>query len=201
MAAESRSGTTRVRRLSAAEARHQALEAARELLLKHGPAGVTLNNIAGKLQRSHATLIHHFGCAEKLQAALMTSMVEDLSRSLSSAIAALEPGPERARAVVDIVFDAFNRDGAGLLAAWIMLSHREKYLEPVRGAVRALMEGVDQKLAEGEPNRERQLPVLLLFLTLSAFGDALIGDPLSRILDRDRDTMRSLATQLLPSLS
>lgn len=191
----------RSRRLPAAEARRAALEAARDLLLKQGPAGVTLNNIATRLERSHATIIHHFGCAEELQAALMTKMVEDLSQSLAQAIAALEPGQTRARAVVDLVFDAFNRDGAGLLAAWIVLSHKEQYLEPVREAVRALVERVDERLQAVPADRTREVPVLLLFLTLCAFGDALIGEQLSRILERERDTMRNLAAALLPNFA
>jgi AcrR family transcriptional regulator len=201
MVREGRPATLRSRRQTANEARRDALEAARELLLKHGPAGVTLHNIAVKLERSHATIIHHFGCAEELQAALMSKMVEDLSRSLAGAIAALEPGRDRSKIVVDLVFDAFNRDGAALLAAWIVLSHKEKYLEPIRESVRALVERVDEKLSEAQPDRARQLPAMLLFLTLSAFGDALMGAQLSRILDRERDAMRKLAVELLPSFS
>jgi len=198
MVEESRGGAGRTRRRSSVEARREALDVARELLLTRGPAGVTLNSIAAKLGRSHATLIHHFGCAEELQAALMSRMVEDLSRSLSSAMSALEPVSERARGVVDIVFDAFDQDGAALLAAWIMLSQRERYLDPVRVAVRALAKSVDAWLADGPPDRARHLPSALLFLTLCAFGDALIGNSLSRTLGRDRDAMRVLAAQLLP---
>jgi AcrR family transcriptional regulator len=195
MVARSRTGARH--RRSSIEARREALVVARALLLEHGPAGLTLNNIASKLERSHATLIHHFGCAEKLQAALMTSMVSELTRALSDTLSELEPGQESARKVVDVVFDVFDRDGAAMLAAWIMLSHKEQYLDPVRDAVRSLAERVDVQLAERQQGRPRHLPSALLLLTLCAFGDALIGNRMSLILRRERTTMRGLAADLL----
>jgi len=188
----------RTRRRSSREARREALEVARELLLALGPSGITLNRVAAKVERSHATLIHHFGSAEGLQSSLMSSMVDDLSRVLAGAMQELGPGPERARRLVDVVFDAFDRDGAAALAAWIMLAHKERYLEPIRSAVEALGANIDARLSNDLGDRTRHIPSALLFLTLCAFADALIGRDLTAMLRLDKHAMRQLAADLLP---
>jgi AcrR family transcriptional regulator len=190
---------SRARRLSADEARRRALIAARKQLLAHGPAGVTLNRVAAELDRSHSTILHHFGSAEELQAALMSAMVDDLARALTRAITTFGPGEERARVLADIVFDAFDREGAALLAAWIVLSNKERYLERVREAVHALARAVDARLRQDHLSRPHHVPSALLFLALCAFADALVGAELSRVLGRDRNSMRELAVQLLPN--
>lgn len=192
-------GEAGTRRLPADEARRRALKIAREQLLAFGPAGVTLNRVAAKMSRAHSTLLHHFGSAEELQAALMSAMVDDLAQSLTQAMAAVEPGEAWSRVLTDIVFDAFDRNGAALLAAWIVLSNKERYLEPIREAVHELAEAVDERLRQQMPDRPHHLPSALLFLSLCAFGDALVGERLARLMGRERDTMRELATQLLPN--
>ncbi|HEX7657517.1 MAG TPA: TetR family transcriptional regulator, partial [Sphingomonas sp.] len=52
------------RRMSPEESRDAALEAARALLTESGPQAVTLKAVAGRIGRTHANLLHHFGSAE-----------------------------------------------------------------------------------------------------------------------------------------
>ena len=59
------------RRLSPEESREAALEAARALLVEVGPQAVTLKAVAGRIGRTHANLLHHFGSADGLQKALI----------------------------------------------------------------------------------------------------------------------------------
>jgi AcrR family transcriptional regulator len=178
--------------------RRGVLAAARDLLLAQGPAGVTLTAVAERVDRSHSNVIHHFGSAEALHSALMSSMVEDLSAALVEALSALAPGEARGRMLVDIVFDAFDRGGAGILAAWIVLSNKQRYLEPIRAAVTQLAAGVNARLARDFPNRPRHVPSALLFLTLCAFADALVGRELNGMLKMDRTAMRGIAEMLIP---
>jgi AcrR family transcriptional regulator len=182
------------------ELRHEALIAARQLLLTLGPAGVTLTAVAEQLGGSHSNLIHHFGSAEQLQSSLMSSMVTDLSIALSEAFSSLEPGEVRSRRLVDAVFDAFDRGGAGVLSAWIVMSHKQNSLEPVQDAVLQLAHGVRTRLERDFPDRPHYVPASLLMLTLCAFADALIGRELTDVLHVDRDATRQLAVQLLPRL-
>src|ERR1700759_5118534 len=57
-------------RLSPEASRAGALEAARALLIEQGPQAGTLKAVAGRMGKSHANLLHHFGSAAGLQAAL-----------------------------------------------------------------------------------------------------------------------------------
>ena len=50
-------------RLSPEESRAAALEAARRLLIEHGPQAVTLKAVAAAIGKTHANLLHHFGSA------------------------------------------------------------------------------------------------------------------------------------------
>ena len=100
------------------------------------------------------------------------------------------------RAVTDRVFDAFDKGGAGPLAAWIILSGDVAHLEPVRDAVCSLVEAiVGQSTDEGAQNRVR---AAVLMMAVSAFGDAVIGPYLRDMLDQKDDAMRDLMARILP---
>jgi AcrR family transcriptional regulator len=187
------------RRRSPEEARDEALAAARKLLLRHGPGGVTLVAVADDIGMTHGNLIHHFGSAAELHAALMGSMVRDLAAAIGAVVAHVRSDESAPRALVDIVFDAFDKRGAALLAAWIALSNRHAHLEPVRAAVVDLVRAIDERsTAEGVP-RPRHIPSAILFVTLCAFGDAVIGPQLREMLGRDRNSVRRVAAHLVPS--
>ncbi len=125
-------------------------------------------------------------------------MVEELSFALANAMSALESSESRTGMLVDAVFDTFDRGAAGVLAAWLVLSNKQRYLEPVREAVAHLTRGVNERLAQELPGRPLSISSALLFLTLCAFGDALIGTNLCRMLRIDRAAMRRLAVQFIP---
>ncbi len=191
---------TRRRRRSAEEAKREALACARRLLIDEGPDGVTLQAVARCVGITHGNLIHHFGSAARLQSALMGAMVRDLAAAIDEAVARVRSDKEAVRGLVDIVFDAFDQGGAAPLAAWIALSNRYEHLEPVREAVSDLVKAVDERVRAAGGEAPRHIPSALLLVTLTAFGDALIGPPLRDMLGRDRDSMRRLAARLLPQL-
>ena len=176
-----------------------ALAAARKLLLKHGPNGVTLKAVADELGMSHTNLIHHFGSAEALQSALMGLMVHDLTDAIQSAIAHVRADAPATRALIDIVFDAFDKGGAGQLAAWIALSNKHAHLEPVRDAVHGLVKAITDRVTADGSEPPKHTASALLFLTLCAFGDAVIGNNLRAMLGRDHDAVRRMAAYLLPN--
>jgi len=190
----------RRRRRSPDEARAEALACARRLLIAHGPNGVTLLAVAREIGTTHGNLIHHFGSAARLQSALMGAMVRDLAVALETAVAHVRSDESAPRTLVDIVFDAFDQGGAAQLAAWIAVSNRYEHLEPVREAVSDLVAAVDDKVRAAGGQAPRHIPSALLFITLCAFGDAMIGGPLRDMLGRDRESVRRLATRLLPAM-
>ena len=179
-----------------AEVREEGLAAARRLLLKGGPGAVTLANIGDEIGMSHANVLHHFGSAASLQSALMGSMINDLTVALDHVVEMLKTDAAAPRVVADRVFDAFDKGGAGPLAAWIILSGDVKHLEPVRKAVAGLVDAiVGQSNDEAAPERVRSA---VLMMAVSAFGDAVIGPYFRDMLGQDEDAMRDLIARILP---
>src|SRR3546814_17967907 len=82
------------------------------------------------------------------------------------------------------------------LAAWIILSGDVEQLEPVRAAVRALVEAiVGQSTDEAAPDRVR---AAVLMMAVTAFGDAVIGPHVRALLDQPDDAMLDLIARPLP---
>src|SRR5690349_18913099 len=174
-------------RLSPEESRAAALVAARRLLIERGPQAVTLKAVAAEIGKSHANLLHHFGSAAGLQAALAASLSDKVCAEIAQAV-------QRARAheidpleIVDRTFDAFDKEGAGALAAWMILSGNRDALNPILDAIHAL---VDQ-LREG--HEDHPVRESTLWLVLAAAGDSLIGAELAQALDLPRGKARELA--------
>ena len=94
--------------------RAMALAAARKLLLERGPQAVTLKAVAAEIGRTHANLLHHFGSAAGLQAALARSTADRLNASIAEAVERAQSGEADAREIVDRTFDAFGNEGAGI---------------------------------------------------------------------------------------
>jgi AcrR family transcriptional regulator len=188
----------RRRRRSAREARDEALAAARKLLIERGPGAVTLKAVADDLGMAHSNLLHHFGTASQLQSELMSLMVRDLEAALMDAVAHLRSDAAAPRTLVDIVFDAFEKGGAGTLAAWISLSGNVQHLEPVRQAVAELVAAIEDQFVHEKSELHTAVTSALLFIGLMAFGDSVIGGQLREMLGRERTAARKVGAFLLP---
>ncbi|MBA15335.1 MAG: TetR family transcriptional regulator [Sphingomonas sp.] len=187
------------RKRSAAEAREEALAAARVLLIEGGPGAVTLANVGRAIAMSHTNVIHHFGSASGLQAALMAYMVRDLADALSDAVSGLHTDAQAPSRLVDRVFDAFGEGGAGQLAAWLALAREFDQFDGLKDAVRDLVAAVRDS-AGNEAGSDERIRGLVLLIAVCAFGDAVIGPHLRPMLDQDDKALRRLVTQLLPIL-
>jgi len=179
------------KRLNPEESRSVALDAARRLLLANGPQAVTLKAVAAEIGRTHANLLHHFGSAAGLQAELARSIAERVTGSIAEAVEAARAGQRDARDIVDLAFDAFGREGAGALAAWMILTGNRDALNPVLDSIRGLVAG----LTVG--HEEHHVPDTTLWLVLQAVGDALLGPAFADALGLDRDAARATAAERL----
>lgn len=186
------------RRRSADEAREEAIAAARKLLIERGPDAVTLKAVAEEIGVSHTNILHHFGTAGELQSELMSAMVRDLAAALMEAVMQLRSDQPAPRALIDVVFDAFDKGGAGKLGAWIVLSGNTKYLELVRDAVSELVRALEERFAGVKGDTHLGVTSAVLFIALMAFGDSMIGEPLKEMLDRERTATRKVTGFLLP---
>jgi AcrR family transcriptional regulator len=179
------------KRLIPAESRSAALEAARALLQEQGPQAVTLKAVAAAMGRTHANLLHHFGSAAGLQSALAGSIASRVTASIAETVERARRHETDAREIVDRTFDAFDKEGAGALAAWMILSGNRDALDPILEAIRSL---VDQLKVEHE---EHQVPESTLSLVLAALGDSLLGAPIAEALGLPREAAREIAAAAL----
>ena len=178
-------------RLSAEQSRAIALDAAQRLLIEEGPQAVTLKAVGAAIGKSHADLLHHFGSAAWLQAALATRIGERVSAGIAEAVRRSRQGEADPIEIVDRVFDTFGREGAGALASWMILTGDREALDPILESIHSMVE----RLREG--HEDRPIEETTLWVVLAAIGDALLGEPLAKALGLPRDRAREVVRRLL----
>ena len=182
------------KRLPPDESRALALEAARALLISDGPQAVTLKAVAARVGRTHANLLHHFGSALGLQKALAAMLAETVCETIGATVIRARRGEADPRMIVDLTFDAFDGQGAGALATWMIMSGHTDALEPIMSAIHHL---IDELADDNEDGLIREDTLTLVFMAL---GDALLGKPMADALGLPRDAAREIACrQLLAS--
>lgn len=187
------------KRFSPDELRFAALESARAILIESGPQAVTLKAVGARIGRTHANLLHHFGSAAGLQKALAEHLTGAVCDAVAEAVRAARAGIAAPRAVVDIAFDAFDREGGGALVSWMLATGQEDAMEPFVDTIHRMVDELNpEEVPHGEtsPAHEATLGVVLL-----ALGNSLMGAPLAASLrlpdSRARDIAERLLTQSL----
>lgn len=183
------------RRVSPEESRAAAVEAARELLKSEGAAAVTLQAVARRVGRTHANLLHHFGSAAGLQRALAEDIAQTVATSIEGAIQQRQAGTATERDVVDAMFEAFRREGAGELIGWVALTRQREALEPVVTTIERIIRTM-RVLGDTRP-----VDRMTLALTLLAIGDSLAGEEVARACGLDRSAIREVAATTIEALA
>ena len=160
-------------------------------MLAEGPSAVTLKAVSAKIGRTHANLLHHFGSAAGLQGELAKSIADSVSSSIAEAVQRARAGKSDAREIIDRTFDAFGKEGAGALAAWMILTGNRDALNPILDSIRGLV----SELTVG--HEEHHVAESTLALVLNALGDSLLGTPIADALGLPRDSARALAAERL----
>ena len=178
-------------RLSPEQSRSAALEAARRLLIDAGPQAVTLKAVAAEVGKTHANLLHHFGSAAGLQSALAQLISDRVCAGIAEAVQRSRAGEVDPIEIVERTFDAFGREGAGALAAWMILSGNRDALNPILDSIHQLVD----HLREG--HEDRPVQETTLWLVLTALGDSLLGEAMGDALGLPRERARDVARRLL----
>lgn len=186
------------KRLTPEESRSSALGAARALLIESGPQAVTLKAVATRIGRTHANLLHHFGSAAGLQKELARHIAETVCETIKQAVEASRAGLGSPREVVDLAFDAFDKEGAGALASWMILTGNEDALSPIVETIHQLVDEIAPEEARTHSEVMR-VHEETLALVLMAMGDALIGSALARSLNLPQTAVRDHAQRMLES--
>jgi AcrR family transcriptional regulator len=178
------------KRLSQEESRTVALEAARALLIELGPQAVTLKAVAARIGRTHANLLHHFGSAAGLQKELARHLATTICAVIEEAVLASRAGEGSPREVVDLTFDAFDKEGGGALATWMIMNGNEDALDPILEVIHDLVDDLGD-------HESGQMHDTTHALCLLALGDALMGGPLAQSLGLARTSARDTAEKML----
>ena len=181
-------------RLQPEESRAAALEAARRLLIDHGPHAVTLKAVAAEIGKTHANLLHHFGSVAGLHRALAEDIAHTVSASITEAIGKRRRGEASERDVVDAMFDAFHAERVGELIGWIALTRQREALEPVVDTIRSIVEDFR---AAGDT---RPMDRVTLGLVLMAIGDSLAGGEVAAASGLPREAVREDAVGLIKGI-
>ncbi|GAA3995733.1 TetR/AcrR family transcriptional regulator [Sphingomonas humi] len=171
------------------------MSAARTLLQSEGAAAVTLQAVAARVGRTHANLLHHFGSAAGLQRALAEDIALTVSSSIEGVIKERRAGQATERDVIDAMFEAFRREGAGELIGWVALTRQREALEPVVATIERIIRTMR---ALGDP---RPVDRMTLALTLLAIGDSLAGEEVARACGLDRGAIREVAAATIEGLA
>ena len=195
-------GSTRRRRLPAAEARERILQAAQKRLAEGGPDAVRLQEVATDLGISHPTILHHFGSRDGLMEALeeraMRALQDDLLAASGSAADSLE---RVARTMGD--------EGHARLLAWWVLHGGGPGDQFDWGMLRDLADGIHARRVESADDEGREPPdpedtVFVVRLAAAAlFGEALLGDILTHSagLEDEAETSRRFRAWLAELLN
>ena len=104
------------RRRTPEQARAAIMQAAEQRLGELGLNGLNVVDVARDAGMSHATLIHHFGNANEMRAALINHMT---SRLLRDVIDALQVDTPRPVVILKDLFSALSKSGHAKLLAWL----------------------------------------------------------------------------------
>ncbi len=125
--------------------------------------------MAARIGKTHGNLLHHFGSAAGLQGELARLIGERVTAEIARVVERERQGEADPREIVDRTFDAFDREGAGALAAWMILSGNRDALDPILDAIHRLVDRL------GSGHEDRPVHETTLWLVLAALGDSLLG--------------------------
>jgi TetR/AcrR family transcriptional regulator, repressor for neighboring sulfatase len=176
-------------------ARAAALDAARALLLRLGPEAITLPAVANELGMTHGNLTHHFGSVGALHAALVDQMASELASEVAHAVLQLRAEEVAHIQVVDALFGAFAKNGAGRLISWLAATANMEALQPLFNSVAKLVRELSETVPKRNDARELAVRQNALVLIATALGNALIGDRLHDAVRLPARTLHQLAAE------
>jgi AcrR family transcriptional regulator len=179
-------------RRSPEASRDNILIAAERLLVRTGPQSLRLADVAKEAGVANATVLHHFGTIDGVQAALMEKMIAELVSGLLTMDVPDDPRLARGAGLQNL-FDAFEAKGAARLAAWLEMTGESRRLSSVRSAVQTV---IRQKIGAPAADEARFEDAILVSVIL-AIGVGLFGPTLGELLGKPKARARAVALKLL----
>ena len=187
---------SRIRR-SAPDMREQALATARRLIIERPDEVITMRAVADATGVTHPNLSHHFGSLAGLHAAL----AEELIRELLTGLRALEldlHSNDDFDALVDRVFELFDKNGLGRILGWLVRSGETARLTPINDLLTQFI----ADLARGRAKNEAAIIARdALILSFAAYAESSVGRLLGSILNLSARKRRQYIVQALAALN
>ena len=180
----------RVRR-SPEEARRLILDTAQALIARTGPEGLRLQDIAAEAGISHPLILFHF----KNRAGLVRALTRQAAAEFKAGLVAAMADPQSStEALVDRVFDMFDRGGLAQRLAWLAIVDPEgEAADPATIQADVADTLHRRRQAVAPPGREisrEDTEWLMHLVAIAAFGEAMHGARLRRGLGADPGSRR-----------
>jgi AcrR family transcriptional regulator len=177
--------------------RAQALAAARRLIVG-GPGNVlTMRAVADAAGVTYPNLSHHFGSAAGLHAAIAEDLVREVLAGLQNVGRGMNAPKPDYRALVDRVFDLFDRDGLGRLLGWLVHSGEAARLEPVNRMLADFIATRSQGRSRAEAARIARVALIVCF---AAYSESIVGPALGKVLGASAAVRREYFSAALEAL-
>jgi AcrR family transcriptional regulator len=180
------------------EARRLILDAAQELIVRTGPDGLRLQEIAAAAGISHPLILHHFGSREGLVRALTQEAVLELRDKLIAALGSPDYSLEQQ---LGAVFEAF-RNGLAQRLAWLATVDPQGQETGTAMVMRDIADGLHARhVAAAPPGAtidRADTESMIHLIAAAAFGDAMFGRQLRRSagLDQTDETQQRFRSWL-----
>ena len=143
---------------------------------------MTLKAVAAEIGKTHANLLHHFGSAAGLQAALARLISDRVCAGIAEAV---ERSRARARPTRSRSSTAPSTRSAGR-------RRRARRLDDPRPAIATrsnpILDAIHQLVDQlGDGHEDRPVHETTLWLVLAAIGDSLLGAPMAEALGLPRE--------------
>lgn len=168
------------RRLDAETARKLILDATEARLVRVGPSGIRLQEVAADAGVSHPTVLHHFGSRELLVKAVCARALQEINATLVESIMSSAGDEVRLEAMLESVATALAKAGHARVVMWLALEgfridRAEAGLSDVVDATHALR--LTRHVHGKKPPREDTAYTVVL-ATLALVGGAVLGPAL-----------------------
>jgi TetR/AcrR family transcriptional regulator, repressor for neighboring sulfatase len=186
----------RIRR-AAPDMREQALAAARRLIVARPEESLTMRAVAEAAGVTHPNLSHHFGSLAGLHAALAEELIRELLAGLRDLGLDVDNDDDYG-ALVERVFELFDKKGLGRVTAWLVRSGQTGLLQPVNDLLAQFI----ADLTRGRSGNEATLIARdALIVSFAAYAESWVGVLLGNIFKIPAAQRRRYFVQALTALN
>ena len=187
---------------SSEEARESILQAAEDIVVEVGPAGLRISAVAKKANMAHPNIIHHFGSRQGLLNALAERVGHRATDRITQALMEAVQADDNSRhAAMKKVLDMAYPGDEGKAAVWLHLSGAESSIKPHMQKIAEVSHQLRKSISDDVELKNTNRLVMLV--TLALIGEVVSGDALKEAFEENdqEDGFRDWLAQLLLNIA